>query len=132
MMRLKNSKNLDTKQETAVENAYYSCKPPERAAIRVKERTPLELYLRKLIYEDLTEKNKRSVMDKLRKLDWEKHEVWFLKNWIFKFKNFHFFSIFPPVLLMRGALLASSFALPLPTPSLLAPCSALSSPNPIT
>lgn len=74
-MRLKNSKSLEAKQETAIENAYYSCKPPERAAIRVKERLPLEMYIRKLVHQDLTEKNKRAAMDKLRKLDWQKNEV---------------------------------------------------------
>lgn len=76
MMRLKNSKNLDSKQETALENAYYSCKPPERAAIKVKERSPIELFMRKLIHEELNESNKRFVMDKMRKMDWQNNEVW--------------------------------------------------------
>jgi regulator of nonsense transcripts 2 len=65
----------DGKQDTMIENAYFSCKPPTRLAIQKKEKSPLIQYLEKLIYSDLTEKNARIVMRKLRKLDWEVYEV---------------------------------------------------------
>lgn len=74
MMRSKKTKNLDNKQETMIENAYYSCKPPARLAIIKKEKSPLIQYLEKLIYCDLTEKNARLVMRKLRKIDWNTQE----------------------------------------------------------
>lgn len=41
LMRLKNVKNLDPRQSTLVENAYYLCKPPERSARISKVRPPL-------------------------------------------------------------------------------------------
>jgi len=74
MMRLKNSKTLDSKQETIIENAYYTCKPPERLAIQKKERTPIERYIRKLIYQDLNDNNAKVIMRKLRKLNWAENE----------------------------------------------------------
>lgn len=44
-MRLKNVKNLDNRQETMVENAYYQCKPPEKSAkSKSKDKDPLQLY----------------------------------------------------------------------------------------
>ncbi len=45
-MRLKNVKNLDNRQETMVENAYYQCKPPEKSAkSKSKEnKDPMQLY----------------------------------------------------------------------------------------
>lgn len=45
MMRLKNVKNLDPRQSTLVENAYYLCKPPERSARISKVRPPLHQVL---------------------------------------------------------------------------------------
>lgn len=74
-MRLKNTKTLDGKLETAIENAYYTCKPPDRLAIQKKEKSPREIYLRKLVYQDLSDQNAKIVMKKIRKFDWEKEEV---------------------------------------------------------
>ena len=41
LMRLKNVKNLDPRQSTLVENAYYLCKLPERSARISNVRPPL-------------------------------------------------------------------------------------------
>jgi len=79
MMRLKHSKALDGKLETAIENAYYTCKPPERLAGAKKEKSPRELYIRKLIYQDLNDKNAKVVMRKIRKLDWATEEMMILR-----------------------------------------------------
>ena len=46
------------------------CNPPERAARQVKERTPMELFIRHLIYDVLTKKTIDKVFKLLRKLDW--------------------------------------------------------------
>uniref|UniRef100_A0A6B2KWV6 MIF4G domain-containing protein n=1 Tax=Arcella intermedia TaxID=1963864 RepID=A0A6B2KWV6_9EUKA len=75
MIRLKGSKNFDNKQETLIENAYYSCKPPERPALIQKERTMIQRYIRKLVYEDLTEKNLHGIMKKFRMMDWTVNEA---------------------------------------------------------
>jgi len=48
LMRLKNVKNLDPRQSTLVENAYYLCKPPERSARISKVRPPLHQVLTNL------------------------------------------------------------------------------------
>lgn len=42
LMRLKNAKNLDARQSTMVDNAFFQCKPPDRPATVVKHRPPLQ------------------------------------------------------------------------------------------
>eukprot|EP01125_Pyxidicula_operculata_P019478 TRINITY_DN7077_c0_g3_i5.p1 TRINITY_DN7077_c0_g3~~TRINITY_DN7077_c0_g3_i5.p1 ORF type:complete len:1281 (+),score=421.17 TRINITY_DN7077_c0_g3_i5:575-3844(+) len=74
MIRLKEGKNFDNKQETMIENAFFSCQPPERPAMQKRERTPLELFLRKLIFTDLSDKNVKAITIKLRKLKWPEQE----------------------------------------------------------
>jgi regulator of nonsense transcripts 2 len=58
-----------------IENAMYYVDPPERPAIRQKERTPMELYIRKLIYLDMNKRNYTKVLKAIRKLHWEEQEV---------------------------------------------------------
>ena len=43
LWRLKKAKNLDARQVTLVENAYYQCRPPERAAAKRKRRSPQQV-----------------------------------------------------------------------------------------
>eukprot|EP00898_Chlorokybus_atmophyticus_P007627 jgi/Chlat1/7866/Chrsp66S07293 len=69
LMRLKNAKNLDTRQSTLVENAYYLCKPPERAARIVKTRTPLQEVGRAPV---------EKVLRQLRRLPWRQCEDYIL------------------------------------------------------
>jgi regulator of nonsense transcripts 2 len=59
MMRLKNAKNLDSRLDTMVENAYYYCKPPEKLAVREKPLTLMQQYINKLIFQDLSKVSKR-------------------------------------------------------------------------
>ena len=83
--------HLDQRQLLLLENAYYQCNPPERTARQVKERTPMELFIRHLIYDVLTKKTIDKVLKMLRKLDWNDqlvlrtlHKV-FTKPWKIKY-----------------------------------------------
>ncbi|EMR61807.1 putative nonsense-mediated mrna decay factor protein [Eutypa lata UCREL1] len=58
-----------------IENAIYYVDPPERASIQQKERTPTELFIRKLIYVDLTKRNYTKILKQIRRLHWEEPEV---------------------------------------------------------
>ncbi|KAL3835380.1 hypothetical protein ACJIZ3_010116 [Penstemon smallii] len=79
LMRLKNVKNLDPRQSTLVENAYYLCKPPERSARVSKVRPPLHQYIRKLLFSDLDKTSIEHVLRQLRKLPWNECESYLLK-----------------------------------------------------
>ncbi|KZV46480.1 hypothetical protein F511_10585 [Dorcoceras hygrometricum] len=79
LMRLKNVKNLDPRQSTLVENAYYLCKPPERSARISKVRPPLHQYIRKLLFSDLDKSSIEHVLRQLRKLPWNECEEYLLK-----------------------------------------------------
>ncbi|CAA0811276.1 Regulator of nonsense transcripts UPF2 [Striga hermonthica] len=79
LMRLKNVKNLDPRQSTLVENAYYLCKPPERSARVSKVRPPLHQYIRKLLFSDLDKSSIERVLRQLRKLPWSECEAYLLK-----------------------------------------------------
>ena len=61
MQRLKIAKNLNIRQAMLVENAYYICRPPDRPAIEKKERTPLQLYIRHLIHDELVQDDIKQV-----------------------------------------------------------------------
>lgn len=65
-MKLKNSRNLDSRQSLLLESAFYAARPPERTAARRKQRPPLREYMRHLVHERLTHaelKQARLVMD---------------------------------------------------------------------
>lgn len=51
------------------------CNPPERKAIEHKVRSPMEQYIRHLIYDVLTKRTVEKVLKLLRKLHWEDPEV---------------------------------------------------------
>eukprot|EP01117_Protostelium_nocturnum_P001120 TRINITY_DN1143_c0_g1_i1.p1 TRINITY_DN1143_c0_g1~~TRINITY_DN1143_c0_g1_i1.p1 ORF type:complete len:817 (-),score=337.06 TRINITY_DN1143_c0_g1_i1:924-3374(-) len=72
MMRLKNAQNLPNRLDTMVENAYYQCIPPERQVKKdvVSSLSPLQLYIRKLIYQDLNKNTTKPIMKQLRKINW--------------------------------------------------------------
>ena len=54
-MKLKNSRNVDSRQSLAVDSAYLACKPPERASLRRSRHPPHELYMRHLVHDCLTQ-----------------------------------------------------------------------------
>ncbi|KAJ1992241.1 mRNA decay protein [Coemansia spiralis] len=71
IMRKRRALNLDERSSLLIENAYYACLPLQaRKMVMTKYRTPYELYIRKLIYEDLTRSTVEFVCQKLRKLPW--------------------------------------------------------------
>lgn len=104
LQRKKSAQHLGQQERMLIENAVYYVNPPERAAIQQKERTTLELYVRKLVYEDLNKKTIEKVIKQIRKLHWEESEVVELLRKIFvkpgriKFSNIHLLAV------MLGAL----------------------------
>ncbi|KAK5175510.1 mRNA decay protein [Saxophila tyrrhenica] len=99
LQRKKTAQHLGQQERMLLENAMYYVNPPERAAIEVKERTPLDLFVRKLIYVDLNKKSLEHVTKQIRKLHWEETEVVELMRKIFvkpgkiKFANIHLLAI---------------------------------------
>lgn len=53
-MRKKQAMHLDARYVTMVENAYYYCNPPPAEKTVKKKRPPLQEYVRKLLYKDLS------------------------------------------------------------------------------
>ncbi|CAO3634305.1 unnamed protein product [Cunninghamella blakesleeana] len=99
VMRKKNVQHLDNRQSLMVENAYYQANPPERKAVVEKVRSPMELYIRKLIYGDLNKKSLDKTLKLLRKLHWEEPDIQHLLNksfqkvWKIKYSNIHLMAI---------------------------------------
>lgn len=99
VMRKKAVQHLDSRYSLMVENAYYQANPPDKPAIHIKERTPMEMYIRKLIHEDLCKKYLDKVLRQLRKLHWEDAKIHqflvkiFQKIWKIKFGNIHLMAI---------------------------------------
>ncbi|KAI0047506.1 ARM repeat-containing protein [Auriscalpium vulgare] len=71
MKRKQSMQHFDQRQILMLENAYYQANPPERAPRQEKERTPIELFIRHLIYNTLSKKTIDKVLKLLRKLDWD-------------------------------------------------------------
>ncbi|KAI0057973.1 ARM repeat-containing protein [Artomyces pyxidatus] len=75
MKRKQSLQHFDQRQILMLENAYYQANPPERAPRQEKERTPIELFVRHLIYDVLAKKSIDKVLKLLRKLDWDDPSV---------------------------------------------------------
>ena len=73
--RKKSAHHLGQQERMLIENAMYHVDPPERAAIQQKERTPMDLFIRQLIYLDMNKRNYTKVLKSIRKLHWEESEV---------------------------------------------------------
>lgn len=56
-MRKKSVLNLDNRYTTQIENAYYYCNPPETKEIEKKIRSPIQEFLRRLLFKDLNKMN---------------------------------------------------------------------------
>ena len=76
--RKKSAQHLGQQERMLIENALYYVDPPQRAAIQQKERTPMDLFVRQLIYLDMTKRNYMKVLKTIRKLHWEEKEVRFV------------------------------------------------------
>ncbi|KAJ1331644.1 regulator of nonsense transcripts 2 [Microdochium nivale] len=75
LQRKKSVQHIGQQERMLIENAVYYVDPPERAAIPQKERTPMELFIRKLIYIDLTKRNYTKILKQIRRLPWSDPEV---------------------------------------------------------
>lgn len=62
LMRKKAVLNLDNRYTTQIENAYYYCNPPETREIEKKIRSPIQEYLRRLLFKDLNKITIEKVM----------------------------------------------------------------------
>lgn len=72
MMRLKKAMTLDTRHATQIENSYYLVKPPENGSkVKQKVRTPMQMYIRFLVFQELHKGNVEKIVKYLRRLDWE-------------------------------------------------------------
>jgi regulator of nonsense transcripts 2 len=96
MKRKMDTTHLSGQERAMLQNAFYYCNPPDRPAIHQKERPPMELFIRKLIYLDLSKKNVSSILKKLRMLHWEDPQIFallqkiFTKVWKLKFGNIYY------------------------------------------
>uniref|UniRef100_A0A667YRS6 Regulator of nonsense transcripts 2 n=1 Tax=Myripristis murdjan TaxID=586833 RepID=A0A667YRS6_9TELE len=75
MMRKKQAQHLDARYVTMVENAYYYCNPPPMEKTVKKKRPPLQEYIRKLLYKDLSKVTTEKVLRQMRKLPWQDPEI---------------------------------------------------------
>lgn len=76
LKRKKSNQHLGQQERMLIENAVYYVDPPVRAAIQQKERTPMDLFVRKLVYLDMHSKNWESILKQIRRLHWEEQEVY--------------------------------------------------------
>ena len=75
LSRKKGAQHLGQQERMLIENAMYYVNPPERAAIQQKERDSVDLFVRKLIYTDLTKRDLVKITHQIRRLHWEEQEV---------------------------------------------------------
>lgn len=99
LQRKKSAHHSGQQERMLIDNAMYFVDPPERASITQKERTPMDLYIRKLIYMDLEKRTLEKVTKQLRKLHWEENEVKEILRKIFakpgkiKYGNMHLLAV---------------------------------------
>ncbi|KAL2825296.1 armadillo-type protein [Aspergillus cavernicola] len=97
--RKKTVQHLGQQERMIIENAMYYVDPPQRPAIQQKERTPMESFIRKLIYLDMNKRNYTKVLKAVRKLHWEETEVVIILERVFskpakvKYGNIHLLAI---------------------------------------
>ncbi|OJD18443.1 hypothetical protein AJ78_01563 [Emergomyces pasteurianus Ep9510] len=99
LSRKKTAQHLGQQERMIIENAMYYVDPPQRPAIQQKERTPMELYIRKLLFLDMNKRNYTRILKCIRKLHWEEPEVVQILERIFskpgkvKYGNIHILAI---------------------------------------
>lgn len=75
LQRKKLMQHIGQTERMLIENAVYYVDPPERTAIQQKERTPMDIFVRKLVYVDLCKRNANKILRQIQKLHWEEAEV---------------------------------------------------------
>lgn len=76
LKRKKSVQHIGQQERMLIENAVYYVDPPLRPTIQQKERTPIDLFIRKLVYSDMTTRNYARIIRSIRRLHWEESEVW--------------------------------------------------------
>lgn len=95
LQRKKSMQHIGQTERMLIENAIYYVDPPERPAIQQKERTPMDLFIRKLLYVDLSKRNANKILRQIQKLHWEEKDVVdllrkvFSRPWKVKYGNVH-------------------------------------------
>jgi regulator of nonsense transcripts 2 len=104
LQRKKSAQHMDQRERLILENAIYYVNPPERPAIEQKERTPMELFIQKVVYDDLTKRNVDRITKQLRKLHWEEQDVVVILRKVFtrpgkmRYNNIHLLAVILSVL----------------------------------
>ncbi|GAB1318794.1 mRNA decay protein [Madurella fahalii] len=99
LQRKKSVQHIGQAERMLIENAVYYVDPPQRPAIQQKERTPMELFIRKLVYADLSKRNYSKILRQIRRLHWEEKEVVAVLHKVFskpgkiKYGNIHLLAI---------------------------------------
>ncbi|KAF4634949.1 hypothetical protein G7Y89_g3148 [Cudoniella acicularis] len=99
LKRKKSVQHIGQQERMLIENAVYYVDPPVRAAIQQKERTPIDLFIRKLIYLDMNNRNYTKILKQIRRLHWEETEVVDILEKVFskpgkvKYGNIHLLAI---------------------------------------
>ncbi|PLN79296.1 ARM repeat-containing protein [Aspergillus taichungensis] len=99
LTRKKTVQHLGQQERMIIENAVYYVDPPPRPAIQQKERTPMESFIRRLIYLDMNKRNYTKILKSIRKLHWEEQEVVDILERVFskpvkvKYGNIHLLAI---------------------------------------
>ncbi|KAK1755786.1 armadillo-type protein [Echria macrotheca] len=99
LQRKKSVQHIGQAEKMLIENAVYYVDPPQRPAIQQKERTPMELFIRKLVYVDLTKRNYSKILRQIRRLHWEEKDVVSILHKVFtkpgkiKYGNIHLLAI---------------------------------------
>ncbi|ERT02632.1 hypothetical protein HMPREF1624_00933 [Sporothrix schenckii ATCC 58251] len=75
LQRKKSMQHIGQTERMLIENAVYYVDPPERTAVQQKERTPMDIFIRKLVYVDLCKRNANKILRQIQKLHWEEAEV---------------------------------------------------------
>ncbi|KAH6687961.1 MIF4G domain-containing protein [Plectosphaerella plurivora] len=99
LQRKKSVQHIGQAERMLIENAVYYVDPPDRPAIQQKERTPMDLFIRKLIYLDMTKRNTNKILKQIRRVHWEEAEVVGILEKVFskpakvKYGNIHLLAI---------------------------------------
>eukprot|EP01091_Cochliopodium_minus_P000034 TRINITY_DN1003_c0_g1_i1.p1 TRINITY_DN1003_c0_g1~~TRINITY_DN1003_c0_g1_i1.p1 ORF type:complete len:1191 (+),score=426.85 TRINITY_DN1003_c0_g1_i1:21-3593(+) len=80
LLRLKKVHNIRGNLELMIDNAYYQCNPPTISAIRTKQRPPMQLYIRHLLYKKIQSNNIPHIVTQLRKVNWKEHGHYIIKS----------------------------------------------------
>lgn len=71
MLRLKTVNAFDPRHVALIENAYYVIKTPEGRKVQQKVRTPIQRYIRHLVFEELNKGTVDKVIRAMRTLNWD-------------------------------------------------------------